>query len=99
MFSVGKDLVSAKIAGDLTETNAKVISSVEETSHINLYLKKIFLMLNIGRWSKLKLKKEKTFRGKYCCYNWATGTIGFETYKIFKSYGAEVVLLDMILIV
>ena len=32
MFSVGKDLKSAKIAGDLTETNARVISSVEETS-------------------------------------------------------------------
>ena len=32
MFSVGKDLKSARIAGDLTETNAKVISSVEETS-------------------------------------------------------------------
>ena len=24
----------------------------------------------------------------------ATGTIGFATYKMFKSYGAEVVLLD-----
>ena len=32
MFSVGKDLNAAKIAGDLTETNARVISSVEETS-------------------------------------------------------------------
>ena len=32
MYSVGKDLSAARIAGDLTETNAKVISSVEETS-------------------------------------------------------------------
>ena len=24
----------------------------------------------------------------------ATGTIGFETYKMFKNYGAEVILLD-----
>ena len=32
MFSVGKDLNAAKIAGDLTQTNAKVITSVEETS-------------------------------------------------------------------
>ena len=24
----------------------------------------------------------------------STGTIGFETYKMFKNYGAEVVLLD-----
>ena len=27
-------------------------------------------------------------------YTGSTGTIGFETYKMFKSYGAEVVLLD-----
>ena len=32
VFTVGKDLSAAKIAGDLTETNAKVIASVEETS-------------------------------------------------------------------
>ena len=32
MFSVGKVLNAAKIAGDLTETNSKVITSVQETS-------------------------------------------------------------------
>ena len=32
LFSVGDSLSAAKIAGDLTETNARVISSVEETS-------------------------------------------------------------------
>ena len=37
MFSVGKDLNSAKIAGDLAETNAKVIASVEETSFNNKF--------------------------------------------------------------
>ena len=49
VFTVGKDLNAAKIAGDLTETNAKVIASVEETSRlINLFQKKTFLMLSIG---------------------------------------------------
>ena len=60
MFSAGKDLNAAKIAGDLTETNAKVITSVEETSSLtNLFRKKIFLMLNTGLWNKQKLKSKK----------------------------------------
>ena len=32
LFSVGDSLKASKIAGDLTETNARVISSVEETT-------------------------------------------------------------------
>ena len=32
LFSVGDSLNASKIAGDLTETNARVISSVEETT-------------------------------------------------------------------
>ena len=32
LFSVGDSLTASKIAGDLTETNARVISSVEETT-------------------------------------------------------------------
>ena len=32
LFSVGNSLNASRIAGDLTETNARVISSVEETS-------------------------------------------------------------------
>ena len=48
MFSVGKDLNAARIAGDLTETNAKVISSVEETSAYRFIPEKDLLMLNTG---------------------------------------------------
>ena len=49
VFTVGKDLNAAKIAGDLTETNAKVIASVEETSkYTSSSQKKIFLMWSIG---------------------------------------------------
>ena len=32
LFSVGDSLNASKIAGDLTETNARVIASVEETT-------------------------------------------------------------------
>ncbi len=95
MFSVGKDLNAAKIAGDLTETNARVISSVEETSSYKFIPEKD--LFDVEYWSleqaKIK-KKKKLLEGNIVVVTGSTGTIGFETYKMFKSYGAEVVLLD-----
>jgi len=95
MFSVGKDLDAAKIAGDLTETNAKVISSVEETSSYKFIPEKD--LFDVEYWSleqaKIK-KKKKLLEGNVVVITGSTGTIGFETYKMFKNYGAEVVLLD-----
>jgi len=78
VFTIGKDLNAAKIAGDLTETNAKVIASVEETSAYKFIPEKDIFDLE----------------GNVVVITGSTGTIGFETYKMFKSYGAEVVLLD-----
>jgi len=95
LFSVGKDSSAAKIAGDLTETNAKVISSVEETSTYKFIPEKD--LFDVEYWSleqaKIK-KKKKLLEGNVVVITGSTGTIGFETYKIFKNYGAEVVLLD-----
>ena len=95
MFSVGKDLNAAKIAGDLTETNAKVITSVEETSSYKFIPEKD--LFDVEYWSleqaKIK-KKKKLLEGNVVVITGSTGTIGFETYKMFKSYGAEVILLD-----
>ncbi len=95
MFSVGKDLNAAKIAGDLTETNARVISSVEETSSYKFIPEKD--LFDVEYWSleqaKIK-KKKKLLEGNVVVVTGSTGTIGFETYKMFKSYGAEVVLID-----
>ena len=95
MFSVGKDLKAAKIAGDLTDTNAKVITSVEETSTYKFIPEKD--LFDVEYWSleqaKIK-KKKKLLEGNVVVITGSTGTIGFETYKIFKNYGAEVVLLD-----
>ena len=64
-FTVGKDLNAAKIAGDLTETNAKVITSVEETSKYKFIpRKRSFSMWNIGRLEQAKIKRtEKTSGG------------------------------------
>jgi len=95
LFSAGKDLGAAKIAGDLTETNAKVITSVEETSSYKFIPEKD--IFDVEYWSleqaKIK-KKKKLLEGNVVVITGSTGTIGFETYKIFKDYGAEVILLD-----
>jgi rhamnose utilization protein RhaD (predicted bifunctional aldolase and dehydrogenase)/NAD(P)-dependent dehydrogenase (short-subunit alcohol dehydrogenase family) len=95
MFSVGKDLGAAKIAGDLTETNAKVITSVEETSSYRFISERDLFDIEYWSLEQAKIKrKKKLLEGNVVVITGSTGTIGFETYKMFKSYGAEVVLLD-----
>jgi len=95
VFTVGKDLNSAKIAGDLTETNAKVIASVEETSTYKFISEKDFFDVEYWSLEQAKIKKQKKLlEGNVVVITGSTGTIGFETYKMFKSYGAEVILLD-----
>ena len=95
VFTIGKDLNSAKIAGDLTETNAKVITSVEETSTYKFISEKDLFDVEYWSLEQAKIKKQKKLlEGNVVVITGSTGTIGFETYKMFKSYGAEVVLLD-----
>jgi len=95
VFTIGKDLNSAKIAGDLTETNAKVIASVEETSSYKFIPEKDIFDVEYWSLEQAKIKKaKKLLEGNVVVITGSTGTIGFETYKMFKSYGAEVVLLD-----
>ena len=96
VFSVGKDLGAAKIAGDLTETNAKVIASVEETSKYKFIPEKDLFDVEYWSLEQAKIKKQKkTSRGECSCESQALlGTIGFAIYKMFKNYGAEVALLD-----
>ena len=95
MFSVGKDLNGAKIAGDLTETNAKVIGSVEETSAYKFIPEKDLFDVEYWSLEQAKIKRQKKLlEGNVVVITGSTGTIGFETYKMFKNYGAEVVLLD-----
>jgi len=95
VFTAGKDLNSAKIAGDLTETNAKVIASVEETSTYKFISEKDLFDVEYWSLEQAKIKKQKKLlEGNVVVITGSTGTIGFETYKLFKSYGAEVVLLD-----
>jgi len=95
VFTVGKDLNAAKIAGDLTETNAKVIASVEETSSYKFIPEKDLFDVEYWSLEQAKIKKAKILlEGNVVVITGSTGTIGYATYKMFKSYGAEVVLLD-----
>ncbi len=95
LFSVGDSLRAAKIAGDLTETNAKVISSVEETSKYKFISEKDLFDVEYWSLEQAKIKKtKKILQGNVVVITGASGAIGSATYKLFKSYGAEIVLLD-----
>ena len=95
LFSVGDSLGAAKIAGDLTETNARVISSVEETSKYKFIPEKDLFDVEYWSLEQAKIKKaKKELQGNVVVITGSFGAIGSATYKLFKSYGAEVVLLD-----
>ena len=95
LFSVGNNLNGAIIAGDLTETNARVISSVEETSKYKFIPEKDLFDVEYWSLEQAKIKKvKKILEGNVVVITGSTGAIGLETYKIFKNYGAECILLD-----
>jgi len=95
LFSVGGNLNAAKIAGDLTETNARVISSVEETSTYKFIPEKDLFDVEYWSLEQAKIKRiKKTLEGNVVVITGSSGAIGNETYRLFKSHGAEVVLLD-----
>jgi rhamnose utilization protein RhaD (predicted bifunctional aldolase and dehydrogenase)/NAD(P)-dependent dehydrogenase (short-subunit alcohol dehydrogenase family) len=95
LFSVGDTLKTAKIAGDLTETNARVISSVEETSKYKFIPEKDLFDVEYWSLEQAKIKKtKKILQGNVVVITGSAGAIGSETCKLFKSYGAEIVLLD-----
>ncbi len=95
LFSVGDSLKDSKIAGDLTETNARVISSVEETSKYKFIPEKDLFDVEYWSLEQAKIKKtKKILQGNVVVITGGFGAIGNATYELFKSYGAEIVLLD-----
>ena len=95
LFSVGNSLNASKIAGDLTETNARVITSVEETSNYKFIPEKDLFDVEYWSLEQAKIKKaKKILEGNVVVITGSAGAIGSATYKLFKSYGAEIVLLD-----
>ena len=95
LFSVGDDLNASKIAGDLTETNARVITSVEETTKYKFIPEKDLFDVEYWSLEQAKIKKnKKVLQGNIVVITGGFGAIGSATYKLFKSYGAEIILLD-----
>ena len=95
LFSVGNSFNASKIAGDLTETNARVITSVEETSKYKFIPEKDLFAVEYWSLEQAKIKKaKKILEGNVVVITGSAGAIGSATYKLFKSYGAEIVLLD-----
>ena len=95
LFSVGDSLNASKVAGDLTETNARVISSVEETTKYKFIPEKDLFDVEYWSLEQAKIKKaKKILQGNVVVITGGFGAIGSATYKLFKSYGAEIVLLD-----
>ena len=95
LFSVGNSLDASKIAGDLTETNARVITSVEETSKYKFITEKDLFDVEYWSLEQAKIKKDKKIlQGNVVVITGSAGAIGSATYKLFKSYGAEIILLD-----
>ncbi len=95
LFSVGDSLNASRIAGDLTETNARVISSVEETTKYKFIPEKDLFDVEYWSLEQAKIKRaKKILQGNVVVITGAFGAIGSATYKLFKSYGAEIILLD-----
>ena len=95
MFSVGNSYNAALIAGDVAETNARVIASVQETSIYQTIKEQDIFDIEYWSLEQAKVNKaKKSLQGKVVVITGSLGTIGFETYKMFKQQGAEVVLLD-----
>ncbi len=59
LFSVGSNYNTARIAGDLTETNAKVITAVEETSKYKFIPEKDLFDIEYWSLEQAKIKKLK----------------------------------------
>ena len=95
VFCIGDNLKAAKVAADLTETNARVISSVEETTKYKFIPEKDLFDVEYWSLEQAKIKKaKKILQGNVVVITGGFGAIGSATYKLFKSYGAEIVLLD-----
>ena len=95
LFSAGDSLKASKIAGDLTETNARVISSVEETTKYKFIPEKDLFDVEYWSLEQAKIKKaKKILQGNVVVITGGFGAIGTASFKLFKSYGAEIVILD-----
>ena len=96
MIAVGKTKKESQIAIDIAEQNISVIKDVEKTSQFKSISKKALFDMEYWSLEQAKLNKvKKELQGKVVAITGGLGKIGFETYKLFKDKGAEVVILDV----
>ena len=96
MIAVGKTKKESQIAIDIAEQNISVIKDIEKTSQFKSISKKALFDMEYWSLEQAKLNKvKKEIQGKVVAITGGLGKIGFETYKLFKDKGAEVVILDV----
>ena len=96
MISIGSNIKSSKIAGDVAEQNINVIKKIERTTNFKTISKKN--LFNVEYWSLEQAKinnKKKELEGNIVVITGGTGRIGSATAKLFKKHGAEVIALDI----
>ena len=96
MFSIGSNSRSAKIVGDLAETNINVILDAEKIGEFKPISKKNLFDMEYWSLEQAKLKKNisKNLEGKIVIITGGSGAIGKATAVTFKNEGAEVIALD-----
>ncbi len=96
LFAAGNSSNSAKVAADLGEVNAQVISDAEEIGTFECISEKD--IFEIEHWSleqaKLSKSREKPLQRQVVVITGGAGSIGAATAKAFADEGAEVVILD-----
>jgi rhamnose utilization protein RhaD (predicted bifunctional aldolase and dehydrogenase)/NAD(P)-dependent dehydrogenase (short-subunit alcohol dehydrogenase family) len=97
LFGLGASANDAKIAADLAETTAAVITDVESHARFESISERD--QFDIEYWSleqaKLAGRSVKPLQGQVAVITGGAGTIGLATAKALRAQGAEIALLDL----
>ena len=95
LFGLGKSLEEANIVADLAENTIEVITDSESIGQFESISESDLFDVEYWSLEQAKIKKpKKILEGNVVVITGSVGAIGSATYKLFKNYGAEVVLLD-----